>query len=804
MTFTHSLKTRDHHHHQHHHHHHQFSSIKLILSKSSKSLILSKSLKRSLDTNQSSLADTDPSFIPYSNQSIVTNTSDSSSLHDPNLISFNITAPIISNNSNAIISNNSNPIITKNSNPIITKNSNPVNPLKTQSNLQTAFHSLWKLSGRHISVPPWLPLVVGAVLVAFIILNIMAFILGFQARKEFRTRIQEQRKVMADLEHQTSSQITRKELKSFTRKSIILLNSSSNHHPPYRVSIAGDILPRNLFDKPSRDSVVIAEILPPSASFTNDNSSLHFASGNSLLYSYQDSSHPSQLSTLHDHTIHFHHGLKDNNLDYLESINPNDSAIKFNLRRGPTKQTEIFKQGLQITQIPTHSTQSSSLTSNFFPTFTSPQPHESSIHHTKNSLQHHISNPLERKSSLGRGLPPVNVKLPPVACLSPDSSPLSPDNAMAQYAASRSRRASPLVPLDPLSVSPDVALAQYASSRRSSTKSLSRKASKSSMLGLLRGNGSPMLESPITIEPFNWSDFSIIKGVAPQTGTNSPPSLFPQGAQDKSKSNSVQSTSSPLVSLKNETIQSFNHNTKSINSALLKKNQLISSTTHSNDKNIFSDQVKNNNPFSSKAANKLSSFSPYIHSIILEDDEENFTISSDQTTSQTPPSTRSQRTFSSNANTSYHSCENPISPTRNKSNLKSFNGLQRQKSLSTQSQHTFGGRPSVAENFNQNPKNSNDNYYSTHTHSTETVSTNVIRQPSLPKNPYPPSRRSTSSSVRSQTPRNPMIDSNPYRKNDLTNSTLRTNIIRQNSDKSRLPISGTMSSGGVRDSSFVS
>lgn len=87
-------------------------------------------------------------------------------------------------------------------------------------------------------------------------------------------RVQEQAKAQAAVNQPTSEcqiPITRKEFKSFTRKSIMVLNSTPERpSSAYRISVAGEMMPRNVFNHPSRDSVLVAEIRLPSSGFTND------------------------------------------------------------------------------------------------------------------------------------------------------------------------------------------------------------------------------------------------------------------------------------------------------------------------------------------------------------------------------------------------------------------------------------------------------------------------------------------------------------------------------------------------------
>lgn len=145
-------------------------------------------------------------------------------------------------------------------------------PVKIDSAAGATGTSVAQLPGRHLIVPPWLAIVVWLAILFFVGLTIAGFSLSYQARKEFRMRVEEQRKAQEEAEQQTSEckiPITRKEFKSFTRKSIMVLNSHSprGHNPQtnsvYSIDKAGELRPRNMFDRPSRDSILVAEITAP-------------------------------------------------------------------------------------------------------------------------------------------------------------------------------------------------------------------------------------------------------------------------------------------------------------------------------------------------------------------------------------------------------------------------------------------------------------------------------------------------------------------------------------------------------------
>jgi hypothetical protein len=115
-------------------------------------------------------------------------------------------------------------------------------------------------------------------------LTIAGFILSYQARKEFRMRVEEQRKAQSEAEQGASEckvPMTRKEFKSFTRKSIMILNTNSARvrnlpNPAYDIDNSGGLRPRNVFDRPPRESILVAEIAP-CGSFTGDDSFAEFS-----------------------------------------------------------------------------------------------------------------------------------------------------------------------------------------------------------------------------------------------------------------------------------------------------------------------------------------------------------------------------------------------------------------------------------------------------------------------------------------------------------------------------------------------
>ncbi|KAH9818635.1 hypothetical protein DFH28DRAFT_1053725 [Melampsora americana] len=131
--------------------------------------------------------------------------------------------------------------------------------------------SISSLPGRHILVPPWASIVVYSVILSFLILTGAGFVLSWNARREFRRRVADQK--AADALNQPAAPISRKDIKSFTRQSIIQLNSSRNpstYAPPFRISRAGDLLPINVFDRPTRYSMVVAEVDPSLAKTETD------------------------------------------------------------------------------------------------------------------------------------------------------------------------------------------------------------------------------------------------------------------------------------------------------------------------------------------------------------------------------------------------------------------------------------------------------------------------------------------------------------------------------------------------------
>ncbi|PLW21379.1 hypothetical protein PCANC_03835 [Puccinia coronata f. sp. avenae] len=157
-------------------------------------------------------------------------------------------------------------------------------PVKIDSNAGATGTSVAQLPGRHFIVPPWLALVVWSFILIFIGLTIAGFILSYQARKEFRMRVEEQRKAQSEAEQGASEckvPMTRKEFKSFTRKSIMILNTNSARvrnlpNPTYDIDNSGGLRPRNVFDRPPRESILVAEIAP-CGSFTGDDSFAEFS-----------------------------------------------------------------------------------------------------------------------------------------------------------------------------------------------------------------------------------------------------------------------------------------------------------------------------------------------------------------------------------------------------------------------------------------------------------------------------------------------------------------------------------------------
>ncbi|OAV98592.1 hypothetical protein, variant [Puccinia triticina 1-1 BBBD Race 1] len=158
-------------------------------------------------------------------------------------------------------------------------------PVKVDSDAGATGTSVAQLPGRHFIVPPWLAMVVWLSLLFFIGLTVAGFTLSYQARKEFRMRVEEQRKAQQEVEHETTEckiPITTKEFKSFTRKSIMVLNSSSprgrhqQNNSVYSIDKAGELRPRNMFDRPPRESILVAEITS-SGNFSGDDPFYEFS-----------------------------------------------------------------------------------------------------------------------------------------------------------------------------------------------------------------------------------------------------------------------------------------------------------------------------------------------------------------------------------------------------------------------------------------------------------------------------------------------------------------------------------------------
>ncbi|KNE90090.1 hypothetical protein PSTG_16467 [Puccinia striiformis f. sp. tritici PST-78] len=150
--------------------------------------------------------------------------------------------------------------------------------------------SVAQLPGRHFIVPPWLAIVVWMSILFFIGLTVSGFTLSYSARKEFRMRVEEQRKAQmeAQAEHETAEckiPITSKEFKSFTRKSIMVLNSNpppaggrhQHNNSVYSIDNAGDLRPRNMFNRPPRNSILVAEITSSGNNFSGDDPFYEFS-----------------------------------------------------------------------------------------------------------------------------------------------------------------------------------------------------------------------------------------------------------------------------------------------------------------------------------------------------------------------------------------------------------------------------------------------------------------------------------------------------------------------------------------------
>ncbi|KAA1109505.1 hypothetical protein PGTUg99_012581 [Puccinia graminis f. sp. tritici] len=80
-------------------------------------------------------------------------------------------------------------------------------------------------------------------------------------------RVKEQRKAQEEAEQQTSEckiPITRKEFKSIM---VLNFHSPRGHNPQtnlvYSIEKSGELWPRNMFDRPSRDGILVAEITAP-------------------------------------------------------------------------------------------------------------------------------------------------------------------------------------------------------------------------------------------------------------------------------------------------------------------------------------------------------------------------------------------------------------------------------------------------------------------------------------------------------------------------------------------------------------
>ncbi|KNZ49466.1 hypothetical protein VP01_49g11 [Puccinia sorghi] len=142
-------------------------------------------------------------------------------------------------------------------------------PVKADSQAGATGTSVAQLPGRHFIVPPWLALVVWSAILFFIALTIAGFILSYQARKEFRMRVEEQRKAQCEAEQgalECKIPMTKKEFNTFTRKSIMILNTNSsrvrNRSNTFALDTSDGLRPRNVFDRPPRDSILVAEITP--------------------------------------------------------------------------------------------------------------------------------------------------------------------------------------------------------------------------------------------------------------------------------------------------------------------------------------------------------------------------------------------------------------------------------------------------------------------------------------------------------------------------------------------------------------
>jgi len=143
-------------------------------------------------------------------------------------------------------------------------------PVKVDSQAGATGTSVAQLPGRHLIVHPWLAIVVWSAILFFIVLTIAGFILSYQARREFRMRVEEQRKAQCEAEQgalECKIPMTKKEFNTFTRKSIMILNTNSSRvrnraNTSFALDTSGSLRPRNVFDRPPRESILVAEIAP--------------------------------------------------------------------------------------------------------------------------------------------------------------------------------------------------------------------------------------------------------------------------------------------------------------------------------------------------------------------------------------------------------------------------------------------------------------------------------------------------------------------------------------------------------------
>ena len=83
-------------------------------------------------------------------------------------------------------------------------------------------------------------------------------------------RVEEQRKAQCEAEQgalECKIPMTKKEFNTFTRKSIMILNTNSSRvrnraNTSFALDTSGGLRPCNVFDRPPRESILVAEIAP--------------------------------------------------------------------------------------------------------------------------------------------------------------------------------------------------------------------------------------------------------------------------------------------------------------------------------------------------------------------------------------------------------------------------------------------------------------------------------------------------------------------------------------------------------------